>query len=259
MRVLRAGERGISTVAVFSEADRTALHRTLRRRGYLLGPAPSHGGATCIDRIIDAARKSGADAIHRLWFSPSAEFVVACADAGITFIGAQRRRHRRHGRQDHGGRETVRCGRAARARQREGAQRRSADGSGARDGFPAHDQGGGRRQAGTCGAASTPALESAIGASAAEAMAAFGNDEVYLEKLITNARHIEIQVLADSHGNTIHLASASAAFSAVTRSSSRKRPVSPSTRRCGRRWSRGGGGSRVGRLRQCRHDRVSFF
>ena len=90
VRVLRAcEERGISTVAVFSEADRTALHVRYADEAYLLGPAPSRESYLRIDRIIDAARKSGADAIHPGYgfLSERAEFAAACADAGITFIG----------------------------------------------------------------------------------------------------------------------------------------------------------------------------
>jgi acetyl/propionyl-CoA carboxylase alpha subunit len=90
VRVLRAcEERGIGTVAVFSEADRNALHVRYADEAYCIGPAPSRESYLRIDKIIDVARKSGADAIHPGYgfLSERAEFAAACADAGITFIG----------------------------------------------------------------------------------------------------------------------------------------------------------------------------
>src|SRR5215204_3235957 len=90
VRVLRAcEERGIAAVAVFSEADRSALHVRYAEEAYCIGPAPSRESYLRIDNIIDVARKSGADAIHPGYgfLSENAEFAAACRDAGITFIG----------------------------------------------------------------------------------------------------------------------------------------------------------------------------
>ena len=90
VRVIRAcEERGIASVAVFSEADRTALHVRYASEAYPIGPAPSRDSYLRIDKIIDVARKSGADAVHPGYgfLSERAEFAAACADAGITFIG----------------------------------------------------------------------------------------------------------------------------------------------------------------------------
>jgi acetyl-CoA carboxylase biotin carboxylase subunit len=90
VRVIRAlEERGIASVAVFSEADRTALHVRYASEAYPIGPAPSRESYLRIDKIIDVARRSGADAIHPGYgfLSERAEFAAACADAGITFIG----------------------------------------------------------------------------------------------------------------------------------------------------------------------------
>ena len=90
VRVIRAcDERGIRTVAVYSEADRTSLHVRYADEAYLLGPAPSRESYLRIDKIIDVARKAGVDAIHPGYgfLSENAEFAAACADAGITFIG----------------------------------------------------------------------------------------------------------------------------------------------------------------------------
>src|SRR3569623_1071973 len=90
VRVIRAcEERGISTVAVFSDADRTSLHVRYASEAYRIGPSPSRESYLCIDKIIDVARKAGVDAIHPGYgfLSENATFAAACADAGITFIG----------------------------------------------------------------------------------------------------------------------------------------------------------------------------
>jgi len=209
VRVLRAcEERGISTVAVFSEADRTALHVRYADEAYLLGPAPSRESYLRIDRIIDAARKSGADAIHPGYgfLSERAEFAAACADAGITFIGPSADAIAAMGDKITA-RETVRKrGVPLVPGSEKGLNDEGLIAAAKEIGFPlmikAAAGGGGKGMRAVLDAG---AFESAIGAARREAMAAFGNDEVYLEKLITNARHIEIQILADSHGNTIHL------------------------------------------------------
>ncbi len=209
VRVLRAcEERGISTVAVFSEADRTALHVRYADEAYLIGPAPSRDSYLRIDRIIDVARKSGADAIHPGYgfLSERAEFAAACADAGITFIGPSADAIAAMGDKITA-RETVRKRGVPLVPGSEKGLNDEGLAAAAREiGFPlmikAAAGGGGKGMRAVLDAG---ALESAIGAARREAMAAFGNDEVYLEKLITNARHIEIQVLADSHGNTIYL------------------------------------------------------
>mgnify|MGYP005840388167 CR=1 FL=1 len=209
VRVLRAcEERGISTVAVFSEADRTALHVRYANEAYLIGPAPSRESYLRIDKIIDVARKSGADAIHPGYgfLSERAEFAAACRDAGITFIGPSPEAIEAMGDKITA-RESVR---------KRGVPLVPGTEKGLRDeelvaaaseiGYPimikAAAGGGGKGMRAVYDAG---AIESAIGAARREAMAAFGNDEVYLEKLITSARHIEFQILADSHGNTISL------------------------------------------------------
>jgi acetyl-CoA carboxylase biotin carboxylase subunit len=209
VRVLRAcEERGIATVAVFSEADRTALHVRYATEAYLIGPAPSRESYLRIDKIIDVARKSGADAIHPGYgfLSERAEFAAACRDAGITFIGPSPEAIEAMGDKITA-RETVRKRNVPLV---PGSDRGLNDegliAAASEIGFPlmikAAAGGGGKGMRAVYDAG---ALEGAIGAARREAMAAFGNDEVYLEKLVTNARHIEIQILADSHGNTISL------------------------------------------------------
>jgi acetyl-CoA carboxylase biotin carboxylase subunit len=209
VRVLRAcEERGIGTVAVFSEADRNALHVRYADEAYCIGPAPSRESYLRIDKIIDVARKSGADAIHPGYgfLSERAEFAAACADAGITFIGPSPEAIEAMGDKITA-RETVRRRGVPLV---PGSERGLSDeallAAACEIGFPlmikASAGGGGK---GMRAVHDLGVFDAALGAARREAMAAFGNDEVYLEKLITNARHIEIQVLADVHGHTIHL------------------------------------------------------
>jgi len=209
VRILRAcEERGISTVAVFSEADRTALHVRYADEAFAIGPAPSRESYLRIDKIIDVARNSGVDAIHPGYgfLSENAEFAAACGDAGITFIGPSPDAIAKMGDKSTA-RETV-------SRRNVPLVPGSAKGlnddelrAAAEDiGFPlmieATAGGGGK---GMRAVQAERDFDSALAAARREAENAFGNGEVYLEKLIINARHIEIQVLADSHGNTIHL------------------------------------------------------
>jgi acetyl-CoA carboxylase biotin carboxylase subunit len=209
VRVIRAcEERGIATVAVFSEADRTALHVRYADEAYSIGPAPSRESYLRIDKIIDVARKAGADAIHPGYgfLSEKAEFAAACADAGITFIGPSP-----DAIDKMGDKSTARATVASR-----GVPLVPGSAKGLNDeellaaanqiGFPlmikASAGGGGK---GMRSVLEPVDFERSLSAARREAMNAFADDEVYLEKMITNARHIEIQILADAHGNTIHL------------------------------------------------------
>lgn len=209
VRVLRAcEERGISTVAVFSEADRTALHVRYADEAYCIGPAPSRDSYLRIDKIIDVARKAGADAIHPGYgfLSERAEFAAACRDAGITFIGPSPEAIEAMGDKITA-RESVRKrGVPLVPGTERGLHDEDLIAAAQEIGFPimikAAAGGGGK---GMRAVYDADALPDVIASARREAMAAFGSDEVYLEKLITNARHIEIQILADSHGNTISL------------------------------------------------------
>jgi acetyl-CoA carboxylase biotin carboxylase subunit len=209
VRVLRAcGERGISTAAVYSDADRSSLHVRYADEAYHIGPAPSAESYLRMDKIIDVARKAGADAIHPGYgfLAENAEFAAACADVGITFIGPSPDAITKMGDKITA-RETV-------ARRNvplvPGSPRGLNDAeliAIAREiGYPlmikASAGGGGK---GMRAVYDESEIVAALGAARREAKGAFGNDEVYLEKLIENSRHIEFQILADSHGNTIHL------------------------------------------------------
>ena len=209
VRVIRAcEERGISTVAVFSDADRTSLHVRYASEAYRIGPSPSRESYLCIDKIIDVARKAGVDAIHPGYgfLSENAAFAAACADAGITFIGPSPYAIEKMGDKLTARTTVARRGVPLVPGSERGLHDADLTAVAQRIGFPlmikASAGGGGKGMR----AVHNPAdFESALGAARREAMNAFGNDEVYLEKLITNARHIEFQILADTHGNTIHL------------------------------------------------------
>ena len=209
VRVLRAcGERGISTVAIFSDADRSALHVRYADEAYHIGPEPSQESYLRMDKIIDVARKAEADAIHPGYgfLAENAEFAAACADAGITFIGPSPSAIEKMG-DKLTARETVAKRNVPLV---PGSEKGLSDEEllhvAGEIGFPlmikASAGGGGK---GMRAIKHVEEFQSSLDAARREAANAFGNDEVYLEKLITQARHIEIQILADSHGNVIHL------------------------------------------------------
>ncbi len=209
VRVLRAcEERGISTVAVFSEPDRKALHVRYADEAYCIGPAPSRESYLRIDKIIDVARKAGVDAIHPGYgfLSENPEFAAACRDAGITFIGPSPEAIEKMG-DKLTARETVsRAGVPIVPGSERGLRDEALKAEALRIGFPlmikASAGGGGKGMR----VVHDPAeFTSALGAARREALGAFGNDEVYLEKYIPVARHIEVQILADQYGHTIHL------------------------------------------------------
>lgn len=209
VRVLRAcEERGIATVAVFSDADRTALHVRYASEAYHIGPSPSRESYLRIDKIIDVARKASVDAIHPGYgfLSENAEFAAACIDAGIAFIGPSPEAIEKMGDKITARQTVSRRGVPLVPGSERGLNDEELIAAAHHIGFPlmikASAGGGGK---GMRAVQDPDEFDRALGAARREAMGAFGNDEVYLEKLIINARHIEVQVLADGHGNTIHL------------------------------------------------------
>lgn len=208
MRILRAcHELGIATVAVYSDADRNALHVRYAKEAYNIGPPPANQSYLMIDKIIEVAKKSGAGAIHPGYgfLAERAEFAQACIDNDIVFVGPPPYAIAVMGDKQTA-RETVK---AAGVPIVPGAPAGSDEEliAAAQDfGFPllikASAGGGGKGMRPVYKAEEMPdALQSAR----REAKAAFGDDTVYLERLIENGRHIEIQLLADIHGNVIHL------------------------------------------------------
>jgi acetyl-CoA carboxylase biotin carboxylase subunit len=210
LRVVRAAhERGIRAVAVYSEADRLAPHALAADQAFAIGPAPAAESYLCGDRLIEVAKRAGADAIHPGYgfLSERAEFARAVEAAGLVFVGPTP--------------ETIAAmGDKAEARRRMAAagvpivpglvdpmkDAAEAERAAERLGFPvllkAAAGGGGKGMR----VVRAPAeVARAFEAATREALAAFGDGSVYLERLVDRPRHIEIQVLGDGEGNVVHL------------------------------------------------------
>ena len=211
VRIIRAcRELGMLTVAVYSEADRQALHVRLADEAYYLGPAPSRESYLRADKIIAIAEKSGAKAIHPGYgfLAERADFAQACLDAGLAFIGPKPSCIAAMGDKAVA-RATVAASGVPVVPGTEGEGSLSNEellALAPKIGFPllikATAGGGGKGMREVEEIGEMPGL---LQAARREAEASFGDGNVYLEKLIEGARHIEIQILADSHGNVIHL------------------------------------------------------
>ena len=212
IRVFRAAnELNIKTVACYAEEDKLALHRFKADEAYLIGKGKGPVEAYLqIDEYIRVARLRGADAIHPGYglLSESPEFAEACEDAGIIFIGPRAADHARPRQQGRGAQHGDRLGRAGGAGDRSAARRsRRGRDDGGRDRLPADAQGelGRRRARHAPHHGREPTLIAEVSEGKREAKAAFGKDEMYLEKLIERARHVEVQLIGDDHGNLVHL------------------------------------------------------
>ena len=211
VRIIRAcRELGMQTVAVYSEADRQSLHVRYADEAYLLGPAPSRQSYLRGDKLIEIARHSGAEAIHPGYgfLAERADFAQACLDEGLAFIGPKPSSIAAMG--DKGvARATVSSAGVPVVPGTE-AQGDLSDESllaaAGKIGFPllikATAGGGGK---GMREVRSMEEMPDLIQSARREAEAAFGDGNVYLEKLVAGARHIEIQILADEHDNVIYL------------------------------------------------------
>jgi 3-methylcrotonyl-CoA carboxylase alpha subunit len=209
-RVIRtARAMGLRSVAVYSEADRGAMHVAEADEAVLLGPARARDSYLNIERVIEAARQSGAEAVHPGYgfLSENAGFAQACVDAGLVFVGptadmmiAMGSKSGSKALMEKAGVPLV-PGYHGEA-QDEATLATAAD----RIGFPvlvkASAGGGGR---GMRIVRSTGELAAAIISAKREAKAAFGDDRMLIEKYVDNPRHIEVQVIGDSHGNLVSL------------------------------------------------------
>ena len=210
VRVIRAcRELGLGSVAVYSEADRDALHVRLADEALPIGASPSRESYLRIDRVLGAARASGADAIHPGYgfLAENAEFARACEQEGVVFVGPRSETIALMGEKTSARREAKAAGLPVVPGTLEPiadahALARAADSIGYPVMLKAAGGGGGK---GMRLVASGSELESALARARSEARNAFGDERVYLEKALPRPRHIEIQVLADAHGNAVHL------------------------------------------------------
>ena len=209
-RVIRtARAMGLRTVAVYSEADSGAMHVAIADEAVLLGPARARDSYLNIERVIEAARKTGAEGVHPGYgfLSENAEFAQACADAGLVFVGPTAAMMTAMGSKSGSKALMEKAGVPLvpgyhGEAQDEATLKKAAD----RIGFPvlvkASAGGGGR---GMRVVRSAGELAPAIVSAKREAKAAFGDDRMLIEKYVDNPRHIEVQVIGDSHGSLLSL------------------------------------------------------
>jgi 3-methylcrotonyl-CoA carboxylase alpha subunit len=209
-RVIATARRlGIATVAVYSEADAHARHVALADEACLIGPPPARQSYLAADRILDAARKTGAQAIHPGYgfLSENADFAAACAAAGITFIGPPEAAIRAMGSKAEAKALMARAGVPLVPGYHGEAQDSSRlAAEAAQIGYPvlikASAGGGGK------GMRIVERPDDFLGAlegARREALSSFGDDRMLIEKYLIQPRHIEIQVFADMHGDTVSL------------------------------------------------------
>ena len=210
VRVIRAcRELGITSVAVYSDVDRAALHVRKADEAYHIGPPAASESYLNFTKILGAAKLSGADAIHPGYgfLSENAKFAQACVDAGVKFIGPTASSMEMMGSKTRARQEMEKANVPfvpGTSRGLESSEQ--AEQVAARIGYPvmlkAAAGGGGK---GMRLVHAPEQLKTALEAAKSEAQRAFGDGEVYIEKAIVNPRHIEMQVLADEYGNTVYL------------------------------------------------------
>src|SRR4051812_12718686 len=210
VRVIRAcREMDIGAVAVYSEADASALHVRLADEAYPIGPAPSSESYLRIERVIDAARRSDAEAIHPGYgfLAENAEFARAVKEAGLVFIGPSPEAMVLMGSKTSARRAAIAAGAPVVPGTTEALTSiEDARETAAAIGYPvmlkAAAGGGGK---GMRLVAEESEIASAFETARSEAASAFGDESVYMEKAVERPRHIEIQIFSDAHGNFAHL------------------------------------------------------
>ena len=215
-RVIRSARAmGLRTVAVYSDADRDARHVQLADTALRLGAGPARDSYLNIERVIDACRRSGAGAVHPGYgfLSENADFARACRNAGgagIVFVGPSPEAIDALGHKASAKQLAERIGVPclpgySGAAQDNTTLLREAQRIGAPLMIKASAGGGGRGMRRCDDVGDTAALEQLIESARAEALASFGNGALLLERLVEEARHVEVQVFGDSHGGAVHL------------------------------------------------------
>ena len=209
VRVIRAcRDLGVPSVAVYSEADRGALHVRLSDEAWPCGPPRASDSYLATDTLLEIAKRSGADALHPGYgfLSENGDFADACERQGVTFIGPSSEVLRCMGDKVTSRRIMREAGVSVVPGSSEVLSDDEAVAFALQIGLPvlikASGGGGGR---GMRAVSVEKDLRSAIERARSEAGASFGNDAIYVEKLVERPRHIEVQVLADRHGNAVHL------------------------------------------------------
>jgi acetyl-CoA carboxylase biotin carboxylase subunit len=210
LRVMKAcREMGIPTVAVYSTSDRGSLHVQFADEAVCIGSPPPLESYLNIDKILGTAKQTGADAIHPGYgfLAENFEFARRCAEEGVTFIGPNHEAMRLLGNKVESRKTMVRAGITVIPGMMGGCSDVSPLVNEATQmGFPvlvkAAGGGGGK---GMRIVRAAKELEESLAACMREARSAFGDDTIYLEKYIERPRHVEFQILADTHGNVVHL------------------------------------------------------
>jgi acetyl-CoA carboxylase biotin carboxylase subunit len=209
VRVMRAcRELGIATVAVYSEADREALHVRRAEEACPLGAAAASESYLNMDKLLEAARRTRAEAIHPGYgfLSENAEFARRCAQSGLKFIGPAPAAMEEMGSKTRARRRATAAGVPLVPGSGALGSAREAEAAAQKLGYPvlakaaAGGGGKGMRLVNQPGE-----MRSAFAAAESEALRAFGNGEIYLEKLLESPRHIEVQILGDEHGHLVYL------------------------------------------------------
>jgi acetyl-CoA carboxylase, biotin carboxylase subunit len=209
VRIARAcRELGIESVAVYSEPDRTSLHVQIADYAYPVGPAPSSQSYLVVDNILAAARATGADAIHPGYgfLAENAAFARRCAADGITFVGPTPDAIIAMGDKVEARKRMIAAGVPVVPGSKDTLTDDEVAGEAERIGYPvmlkASAGGGGKGMRMIPGKAE---LASALRAVRSEAKSSFGDDRLYLEKFVLGPHHVEVQVLADTQGHTVHV------------------------------------------------------
>jgi len=209
VRIIRAcRELGLETVAVYSEVDRTAPHVRYADEAYLIGPAPVQESYLRWERIVDVAIRAGADAVHPGYgfLAENPAFAQACREAGLIFVGPNPQTLRLMSDKMAARRTVKAAGVPVAPGTDYGLSDEELIAAAEKLGYPllikpAHGGGG----KGMRIVESPQEMPRALAAARRESKAVFGDDILYLEKIVEGARHIEFQILADSFGNVIHL------------------------------------------------------